>query len=179
MFIKLLQISAGSVKQDDGSILHLNIDPKLDDIMEIYEESGHDKQIIVSAFRASVERICSDLKARGMKVEYIHGGVDVNTRAKILHAFQHGDLEGLVVQPQAVAHGITLTSCNTITWQSYITSGEVWIQMNGRITRAGQERKQYVRRQCCSKVEQKLIAMLEGKINLSGAVLKMFETGDL
>ena len=177
-FIKLLQISAGSVKGDDGSIIHLNIDNKINDILEQFEESGRDKMIVVSAFRASVERLHQVFSAKGVKCSYIHGGINSNLRSNILDSFQKGDLEILVVQPQAVAHGVTLTACNNITWQSYVTSGETWVQMNGRITRAGQERKQYVRRQFCSKAEEKLIDMLDNKIHLSGAVLKMFESGD-
>lgn len=177
---KLLQISAGSVKDDLGNVLHLNIDPKIEDLLQTFEELGRTKFIVVSAFRASVERLTSVFKGEKIRCEFIHGDVGMNERTRIINAFQDGDLQIMCLQPQAVAHGITLTAGNTIVWQSYVASGETYNQMNGRITRAGQTRKQYVRRQICSKAEKRMTnVILDGKMDLSQAVLKMFVDGDL
>jgi len=176
---KLLQISAGSVKDDTGTLYHLDTTSKMDDIMEIFDELGRTKLIVVSAFRASVERLTDAFKEKKIKCEYIHGDVSSNKRAGIIDNFQGGDLQILVVQPQAVAHGVTLHVANTTIWQSYVASGETYLQMNARITRAGQLRKQYIRHQVCSKAEQHVLNILTRKTDMSSSILKLFADRDL
>ena len=43
-----------------------------------------------------------------------------------------------------MAHGLTLTSADTVIWFQPITSLEIFEQANARITRIGQTRKQQV-----------------------------------
>lgn len=176
---KLLQIAAGSVKDDSGAIYHLDCSPKDQEILETFEELGRSKLIIVSAFRASVERQCQFLKDQKIRCEFIHGDVSSNERTRIINNFQDGDGQILVLQPQATSHGVTLTAASTIIWQSLVPSGEVYIQMNGRITRAGQTKKQYVKHLICSSAERHLYRLLTDKCNLSNGVLDMFTNKDL
>lgn len=171
---KLLQIAAGSVRMDDGTVRHLDCSIRDNWLHEFYEESGCDKLIIVSAFRASVERLTEFFKSKKIKTEYIHGNVSSNRRTDIINAFQFGDQQILVAQPQAIAHGITLTSSCNIVWQSLVPSGEVYTQMNGRITRAGQKRKQYVTHLLGCAAERRMLGIVNGKENFSKAVNDMF-----
>jgi len=171
---KLLQVSAGSVKDSNGCVLHLDISPKIDDIMETFYELGKTKLIIVSAFRASVERLCDIFKGEKFRSEFIHSDVSLTERTRIMDSFQNGNLQFLTIQPQTISHGVTLTACNTMIWQSYVASGETYNQVNGRIRRAGQTRKQFIRRQVSSQAEKHLVNLLDGKMDGSKEILKMF-----
>ena len=171
--MKLLQISAGAVYDDERLVCLCDADPKYDQILSAFEELGRTKLIVVAAFRHVVERLCERLQSDGIRASYIQG--EVKVREKIINSFQDGDLQILVLQPQAVAHGITLTTANTIIWQSFVSSGETHMQLNGRITRAGQTRKQYIRYLICSKAERLTVDRLTGKEDMSTSVLDLFK----
>lgn len=176
---KLLQISSGSAYNDSGEVLNVPSGPKDEALLEIFEEVGRHKLIVVSAFRSSVVRLNEFFLGKGIRSDYIHGDVSPNNRTAIMNRFTDGDLQIMVLQPQTVAHGVNLTVCNTIVWQSFVASGEVHNQMNGRITRAGQTKKQYVIYLVCSKAEGHIVRILQNKMDLSNSVLKTFADGDL
>lgn len=173
-FSKLLQVSAGSVKNSEGGILHLDISNKIEDILETFSELGKTKIIIASAFVASVERLCDVFQKEKIRCELIHSDVSMNERTRIMDHFQNHNLQMIVIQPQTVSHGVTLTASSTLVWQSYVASGETYTQVNGRITRAGQTKKQYIRRQVCSKAERRMLDILDDKGDMSKAVLQTF-----
>jgi len=178
--IKLLQISAGAVFDDERLVCYCDATPKIDAIITAFEELGRTKLIVVAAFRMVVERLCQQMRDKGIRCEYIHGGVDYQKRTKLIHEFQNGDLQMLVLQPQAVSHGITLTASSTIIWHSYVASGETYLQMNGRITRAGQTKKQYVIHLIGSKAEKRMIdVIINPKVNLSSSILDMFANREI
>lgn len=176
---KLLQIAAGAVKNDDGSILYFDCSTKDNEILETFEELGRTKLLIVSAFRASVERQCQFLKDQKIRCEFIHGDVKEKERARIVNNFQDGDGQILVLQPQTMSHGVTLTAASTLMWQSLTPSGETHLQMNGRITRAGQTKKQYVKYLISCGAERHLYRILTDKLDLSTETLKLFCDEDL
>jgi SNF2 family DNA or RNA helicase len=173
--MKLLQIAAGSVKDDEGNIVNTDASTREDALWEIFEETGKTKLVVFAAFRASIERLVKFFRERKVKVATIHGSVDHADRAKYIKDFQDGDLQVLVIQPQSSAHGITLTASNTIVWYSLVASGEVHHQANGRITRAGQKRKQLIYYLIGCKAEKHILNLLQKKSNMSHAVLGLFE----
>lgn len=177
--MKLLQISAGAVFDDARFICHCDAIPKYEMILETFEELGRTKLIVVAAFVNVVQRLTEKLKADGIRTDCIYG--DVKNRAEIINSFQDdpNGLQILVLQPQSVSHGITLTASNTIVWQSYISSGETHLQLNGRITRAGQTRKQLIRYLICSRAEQATVDRLIGKSEMSSSVLDLFKNREI
>lgn len=172
--MKLCQIAAGSVKNDDGENVQLDCSTRDDELWRIFEETGKHKLIVFTAFRASVEYLVKFFQDRKVKVDHIYGSTPQEKRTNAIRNFQEGDLQVLVLQPQATAHGITLTASNTIVWHSLVASGEIYVQANGRITRAGQKRKQHIIHLIGTKVEQRLLKILESKGNMSNEVLQMF-----
>ena len=172
---KLLQIAAGSVKDDNGNILQIDSSTRDEELWEIFEQTGKKKLVVFSAFRASISHLEDYFQKKKVKVASIHGSVDHKTRADHIRDFQDGDLQVLVIQPQSSAHGITLTASNTIVWYSLIASGEVHVQANGRITRAGQKRKQLIYYLIGCKAEQRLLSLLKDKGDMSHRVLNLFE----
>lgn len=173
--MKLLQIAAGSVKDDEGNVMHLDCTPRTDQLWEIFEETGQTKLVVFAAFRASIEHLVKFFTDKKVKVGAIHGSVDHSVRADLIRDFQDGDLQVLVIQPQSSAHGITLTASNVIVWYSLIASGEIYVQANGRITRAGQKREQTIYHLIGCHAEKHILNLLQGKTRFSTGVLNLFE----
>lgn len=176
---KLLQISAGAVYDDERLVCKCDAEPKYELIMETFNELNRTKLIVVAAYVHVVIDLCDRMKREGIKAACIYGDVDIKQRSKIINDFQDGDLQILVIQPQSVSHGITLTAANTIIWESYVSSGETHMQVNGRITRAGQKRKQFIQYLMCSKAEKLTVDRLTKKEEQSQTVLDMFRNREL
>lgn len=172
--MKLVQIAAGWVKDDEGRIHVLDSKNRLEELVNIYENTHHRKLLIFSAFRASVEGINEHFTKKKIKSAFIHGGINQNTRKNLIDRFQHGDLENLVIQPQSTAHGVTLTATDTAVWHSLVASGEIYNQANGRISRIGQNRKQFVMHFLGCAAERRIKEILENKDNMSSGVLELF-----
>lgn len=172
---KLLQIAAGSVKDDEGVVLKLDSSTRDDQLWEIFEETGRTKLVVAAAFRASIDHLVKFFQDKGVKVGTIHGSVDQKVRAELIRDFQDGDLQVLIIQPQSAAHGVTLTAANVIVWYSLIASGEIHVQFNGRITRAGQKKKQIIYYLIGCQAEKRILGLLESKGDMSHRVLDLFE----
>lgn len=172
--MKLLQIAAGSVKDDNGNSYTIDSTPRDEELWRIFEETGKTKLVVFCAFRASILHIVEFFKSKKAKVECIYGNVDHKVRANHVKNFQDGDLQVLVIQPQSSAHGITLTASNVIVWHSLVPSGEIYVQANGRITRAGQIRKQLIIHLIGCPAEKRILQIVQNKESMSHSVLDMF-----
>jgi SNF2 family DNA or RNA helicase len=173
--IKLLQIAAGSVKDDQGNVMAVDCSTRDEQLWEIFEETGKTKLVVAVAFTAAIEHLIEFFKARNVKVAAIQGSVDHKVRAEHIRDFQDGDLQVLIIQPQSAAHGVTLTAANVIVWYSLVASGEIHLQFNGRITRAGQTRKQLIYYLIGCKAEKRILNLLQNKGDMSHRVLGLFE----
>ena len=176
---KLLQISAGAVKANDGSIFEIGCKPRIDALMDIFEGTPNKKLVVFATYRASIELLHRELTKRGVKVACIHGDVPQNLRASHIERFQTGDLEILILQPQSSAHGITLTAASSIVWFSLIPSNELHQQGNARIVRAGQTRKTFIYYFLSTKAEKHIYKILQRKGNVSAETLELFNSGDI
>ncbi len=176
---KLLQVAAGAVFNDDRGVLYLDDTPKMDYIIETLEEADCGKIVVVSAFRATVERVCQNLIDKKIKAKFVHGGVTVNRRFDIIREFQNADLQVLVVQPQAVSHGICLDATNIIVWHSIVASGETYGQMVDRIISASQKRKQINEYLLSCPADKHMFGIVTRKSDMSAAILDLFKNRDL
>jgi len=178
--IKLLQISAGAVKDDTGNVYYLDDTPKVEYILNTFENDlGKSKLLVVSAFRASVEKLCERFQKEKIKTDIIYGQVSLNKRTEVINRFQQGDLQILVIQPQAVAHGTCFDATNFVIWHSLIPSGEIYSQMIDRIISASQKKKQFNEYLIGSKADKHIYDILVNKTNFSNGVLAMFSQKSL
>ena len=171
-FSKLLQIASGSVKNDDGEVLDIPCKARDDEMLRIFDETGREKLIVFCAFRAGIEHLLKLYK--NFKVDTIHGGVSQKNRGNILRRFTEGNLQILILQPQAASHGLNLQNCCTIIWHSLIASGELYEQCNGRIVRSGQTRKQLIFHIISSKAAKPILSLLKRKATMSKTILNLF-----
>jgi superfamily II DNA or RNA helicase len=161
---KLLQIAGGAVYTDSGDVLEFDIKDRLNVVVEVIEEASH-KVLIFVPFTHTITLLANSLRRHGVSCDVINGPVSVNKRTEIVKRFQEQqDPQVLILQPQAAAHGLTLTAADTVVWYAPVTSVETYLQANARINRAGQQHNMSVIHVCGSKVEAKLYAMLQANI---------------
>ena len=172
--MKLTQVAAGWVKDDEGNVHELDSKTRLEELWSIYENTHRGKLIVFAAFRAAVEGTTKFFKSKKVNAEFIHGNVSQNRRADLIGNFQNGDLNVLVIQPQSTSHGVTLTAADTVVWQSLVPSGEVYNQANGRITRIGQKRKQTIIHMLGCQAERRIRQILKNKDSMSKGTLELF-----
>jgi ERCC4-related helicase len=173
---KLLQISCGAVYTDDKDVVEFDAAPRLSVLEEILEETDR-KVIIFALFRSSIDTIYNHLTKKGVAVECIHGGITANKRADTIRRFQNEkDPRVLVMQPQASAHGITLTAADTVVFFGPLMSVEQYIQCIARADRKGQNSdKVTVIHIEGSPVEKQMFTALASKVVDNSLITKMFE----
>jgi SNF2 family DNA or RNA helicase len=171
---KLLQISSGSVITDDQNNLQFDISTRYKVLTEVLAETPN-KVIVFVPFRSAIALLAEKLTADKITCEVISGSVSASDRTNIFRAFQNEtDPRVLVVQPQAAAHGLTLTAADTIVWWGPTASLEIYEQANARIHRKGQVNKCTIVQLVGSPVEQRVYTLLDGKMDLHRQVIDLY-----
>lgn len=171
---KLLQISGGAVYTDAGNTIEFDVSNRLSVVQEAIEEASH-KVLVFVPFTHTIELLKTYLTKSGITCEIINGQVPVNKRTDIIKRFQEQpEPKVLLIQPQAAAHGITLTAANVIIWYAPVTSIETYLQANARIHRQGQKNPMTVVHITGSPVENKLYAMLQNKLNTHTQLVDLY-----
>ena len=172
---KLLQISCGAAYTDDREVVEFDAAPRLNVLGEILEETSR-KVLIFALFRSSIETIVTHLTKQGYGVGQIHGDVTATKRGQIINDFQTTDnIRVLVLQPQATAHGITLTAADTVVFFGPLMSVEQYVQCIARADRKGQDSdKVTVVHIESSPIEKKLFKAMNTKVNDSILLTDMF-----
>lgn len=160
---KLLQISCGAVYSDKGNTVEFDVQKRFNVLLEVIRESSK-KVIVFIPFRHTITKLAEELDNANITNAQIHGGVPPAKRTTIFKDFQQQtDPQVLLIQPQAAAHGVTLTAANTIVWWGPVASLETYLQANARIHRSGQTESCTVIQLEGSAVERKIYNMLDGR----------------
>lgn len=171
---KLLQIACGSVYSDTGSVIDFDVSNRLSVVQEIIDEASH-KVLVFVPFTHTIDLLRDYLVRNGTTCEVINGDVAVGRRSDIVKDFQETDrIRVLIIQPQAAAHGLTLTAADTIIWYAPCTSVETYLQANARIDRPGQKHNMTIVHIKGSPIEEKLYGMLQGNITNHQQVTEMY-----
>jgi len=173
---KLLQISCGAAYTDDHEVVEFDSAPRLNVLEEILEETTR-KVIIFAMFRSTIDTIHTHLLKRNITAEFINGTVNPSKRSDIIRRFQNEDTPRvLVMQPQATAHGITLTRADTVIFYGPLMSVEQYTQAIARADRKGQDSdKVTVIHIQGSPIEKKMFKALESKVSDNLLITQMFE----
>jgi SNF2 family DNA or RNA helicase len=174
---KLLQISAGAAYTDDKEVVEFDCSPRLSVLMEVLEETKR-KVLVFAAFRHSIDTIHNYLTKHGVANELIHGDVSVKKRTDIFKRFQSEDAPRvLVIQPQAAAHGVTLTAADTVIFWGPVMSVETYKQCIARSDRIGQDStKVTVIHLQGSDIERKMFKVLEERVEDHSMLIKLYES---
>ena len=172
---KLLQISAGAVYTDDGEAVEFDIKNRYDVLKEVIAESSQ-KVLVFVPFKHAIDLVTNKLRADGITAEIIRGDVSASARTDIFRRFQTTpDPKVLVIQPQAAAHGVTLTAANTVVWWAPTPSLETYAQANARVHRTGQKHKCTVVQLQGSGVERRVYSLLDDKIDVHTKLIDLYK----
>lgn len=161
---KLLQISCGSAYTDNGEIIHFDVSKRLAEVEAVIDESLR-KVIIFAPFTHTIGVIEAYLQKKKITCAVINGKVPASKRATIIQQFQaNPNPRVLIIQPQAAAHGITLTAANTVIWFGPTASVETYLQANSRAHRKGQDHKVTIILIQGSPAERMMYQMLNSKV---------------
>jgi SNF2 family DNA or RNA helicase len=174
---KLLQISCGAAYTDDKEVVEFDSAPRLAVLEEILEETSR-KVIIFALFRSTINTILDHLAKKGIAAECIHGDIPPTKRADIIRRFQHEENPRiLVMQPQATAHGITLTAADTVVFYGPLMSVEQYVQCIARADRKGQDSdKVTVVHIQGSPIEKRMFKALSAKVDDHALLTQLFDT---
>lgn len=172
---KLLQISGGAVYSNNGSVVEFDVSNRLRVVQEVIEEASH-KVLVFVPFTHTIELLRDYLRRVGITCEVINGAVPVNKRTDIFKRFQEDPTpQVLLIQPQAAAHGVTLTAANVIIWYAPVTSIETYLQANARIHRQGQKNPMTIVHIKGSPVETRLYNMLQNKLDVHTKIIDLYK----
>ena len=172
---KLLQISAGAIYTDDGDTVQFDIKSRYQALKEVIDESSQ-KVLIFVPFKHTIDLLVEKLTSDGISSAVIRGDVSAPKRTEIFARFQsEPDPEVLVIQPQAAAHGVTLTAANTVVWWGPTSSLETYAQANARVHRSGQKHKCTVIQLAGSSAEKRIYRMLDERINIHTEMINLYK----
>ena len=171
---KLLQLASGAVYTDDGETLEFDIKNRYSVLREVIDETSN-KVLVFAPFQNTISVLADRLNQDGVTAEVINGAVSAGARADIFRWFQQADdPRVLVIQPQAAAHGVTLTAADTIVWWAPTASLEIYAQANARIHRSGQTNKCTVVQLEGSAVERHIYSLLDNKIDVHSKIVELY-----
>jgi len=160
---KLLQLSAGAIYDDNGDVLEFDIGNRYSVLKEVIAEASK-KVLVFVSYTHITDILAEKMRADGYSVDIIRGDVPVSRRTEIFNKFQReADPAILLIQPQAAAHGVTLTAANVVVWWGPTSSLEIYVQANARVHRSGQTNKCMVVQLQGSAVEKHLYSMLDAR----------------
>lgn len=173
---KLTQIALGSAYADDGSVIEFDCSPRLKVLMEALQETDR-KVLIFAPYTHSIDTILNYFAKNAIDAGRIDGSVTLKDRTEVIHRFQNDPtLRVLVIQPQAAAHGITLTAADTVIFYGPVTSVELYVQCIARADRAGQTSKSVtVIHLQASEVERKMFKILSGRVDDHTAIVDLYK----
>jgi SNF2 family DNA or RNA helicase len=188
---KLLQIACGVVYGKGGHEVVLPNAPRINEVVRIIEEA-HTKTIVFVPYKSVLRYVAQELSRildpigtvtltlqtaswMSPRIGMISGDVSATERARIFHAFQKGDIDVLVAQPDAMSHGLTLTAANTIVWYGPTLRNETYQQANARIIRPGQNHSQFIINLESSAVERGAFKRLNNRQKMQGLFLEAVE----
>lgn len=171
---KLLQISCGAAYSDDGDTIQFDIKNRYAVLKEAIDESSQ-KVLVFVPFRNTISLLKEKLEADGVSTEIISGSVPAGKRAEIFKDFQETkDVRVLLIQPQAAAHGVTLTAANTVVWWGPTSSLETYAQANARVHRSGQRHPSTVIHLQGSDVERRIYSLLSNRIDVHTKMIDLY-----
>lgn len=171
---KLLQIAAGAVYADDGSIVDFRASRRMQEMLDVINDSEH-KVLVFANYKHNIKLIGQTLENAGIECATIDGDTPVEVRTLFINMFQNTPtLKVLVLQPRVAAHGITLTAANVAIWFSPVSSLEIWRQANDRINRMGQVNKMSIVKLIGSPIERKVYSVLERRDAAQADLLDLY-----
>lgn len=135
---KLLQIASGAVYDNDGKY-HLIDDSRYELIMDMAEARKH--PLVFFYWKHQRDLLTQAAEKRGMRFCVLDGEASDRERTSMMLSYQRGDFDIMFAHPKSAAHGLTLTTGNSIIWSGPTYDLEWFKQGSLRQARIGQKHK--------------------------------------
>lgn len=172
---KLLQIAGGWVYTKNPEFVRVDPSPRIAAMADMIN-AATEKVLVAIPYRHMIDGISKIFNMKGVEIEHccVHG--ETPHRSELFNIFQNTDkYKVMLVHPQCIAHGVTLTAASTIIWYLPITSLDIYDQFNARITRIGQVHKQQLMHLQATPVEKKIYRMLREHQKMQDQFLQLVE----
>lgn len=179
---KLLQVSGGWVYAGD-KVVEIDAEPRHKLLCDLVQQNER-KVLIFCPYKHAIDGLSAILgapaqdgnAATGAGIDHcvVHGGIDQRRRSELFNLFQNTTkFHVMLAHPACLAHGLTLTTADTIIWYMPITSLDIYDQANARISRVGQTHKQKVIHLQSTPVEKRIYSLLRAKSRVQDELLAM------
>jgi SNF2 family DNA or RNA helicase len=102
---KLVQIAQGFLYDEQGHGHALDASPKLDMLLEMDQELGGDRAVIVYGLREEINVINKTL-GKHNRIGRLGGGVSPKQAGKVIEDWRAGKLDRLLLHPASAGHGV-------------------------------------------------------------------------
>jgi len=173
--IRLMQITSGFVKTEDGVEILFDKNPKADALYELLESVLPNKVIIWSTFKRSYEVIRQVVAKHKVRMVECHGDTPNAQKFKNVDSFNNDeDCKVFLGHPQSLGIGINLVAASYMIYFDRNFSLENDIQSEARNYRAGSEIHGCVTRYdlvAKNTVDELCLSMLDKKSEVSASIL--------
>ena len=138
LMTKLMQLASGVVYDEARNSVVVDND-RVNLVCDLIEQRAH--SIVFFHWKHQRNAIIEALIKRKITYGLIDGSVSSNQVRESVDRFQKGLYRILLAQPQAAAHGLTLTKGTSSIWMGPTWNLEHYLQGNRRIYRAGQTKR--------------------------------------
>lgn len=171
---KMLQIAAGAVLADNGSVVEYSADTRYQAVRDIMLESKS-KTLIFANNHATLDRLYSMLVKAGHRVAQVDGRVTGKERTRRISGFQTMDTyDVLVLHPKPAGHGLELSAADQIIWFCPPFSTDLYIQANNRIQSAKQKHGMGIYHIYCTNFEKAIYAARKAGVADQNGVLALY-----
>jgi SNF2 family DNA or RNA helicase len=143
--MKLRQMTSGFVGHSEGTaaLESMKDNPKLVEMDDLLEEIGDNKVVIACQFKEEIYALLD--RYRHLGASAVFGDAKLSDRIDAINKFQKtNELKIIILQPQAAAHGITLTEAHYFVFLSLDYNFEYYYQVGKRIERIGQRNPMFM-----------------------------------
>lgn len=110
--------TSGDIRQIRKMVDNLRVDTKLEELLKLVQtvlrEPDQPRILLFSYFRHTLEYLATQLKARGIAVGVIHGGIDTWTRNQRIGQFREGDTFRVMLSSEVGAEGLDFEFCDVL-----------------------------------------------------------------
>lgn len=133
--LRLAQITSGFTKTDEGKLIRVGSE-KLNVLKELLEDlvEADQKVVIAARFKPDLDAICKLTRSLGMPTFELRGGMKRDEATRGIREFRRSEeSSAFVMQPQAGALGIDLSTASRMIWYSLTPSWVDYSQSCDRI----------------------------------------------
>lgn len=134
---RALQICGGFFPTNEGTLIPLSDNPKLEFLLHDIEEIGEQQALVWCVYRAEIKAIAQALQGRGFSCDCLYGDVSREERDAIVSRVQSGETQILVANPTVAGYALNFQNIGIQYWYSRSFRTEVRIQAEDRSYRIG------------------------------------------